>query len=208
MDISIQLAEYEALRGELLQRLSFQQEMINFTLVLAGILIPLLFMEGKKNMKYISPMLLMGAFISCMLALISLKQHLIIANISEYISTKINLYGKGMFGGWENYYFQNKLFDKTIPTHLKFLMGLFEVFFPLIVSVVYLVFTWVLNFSKNVKKPLLILCSIAIISCIIYTGLWGWKIRNYIIDGRNKLNSCLTFHSSGPRSVVAAEFKR
>jgi predicted signal transduction protein with EAL and GGDEF domain len=36
------IAEYESLRNEISQRLGFQQQIINFTIVVAGFLVPLL----------------------------------------------------------------------------------------------------------------------------------------------------------------------
>lgn len=49
MDINVKIAIYEALRNEILQRLSFQQQIINFTFILAGILFTIIcFKENKK----------------------------------------------------------------------------------------------------------------------------------------------------------------
>lgn len=74
-------------RNEILKRLGFQQQIINFTFILAGTTIPMLiYIRGNSsNYNHITAPLI-GAFISLFLTLVYIKQHTKIAQLSNFIA--------------------------------------------------------------------------------------------------------------------------
>lgn len=178
------IAEYESLRNEITQRLGFQQQIINFTLVLAGLLVPLIIKFDYPNEEIILALLLIGAFISLVLSFISLKQHIIIAQLSEYISREIKYEnGKAIFEGWEKYHLDSKLRNHKICCVLSFLMGCADVGFSVIVGILYLVL-FLFKFSKNIfNHNFLFFCFFMaitiVLACLIFTAI---KIRSWVVN--------------------------
>ena len=179
MDLNIQITIYQTLRSEILQRLSSQQQIINFTLVLMGIF-PIIFREKEKKAKSYIVAFITGAFLSLLLALVSLRQYISVSQLAEYIST-INK----DFSLWERFCRQDILFGHKLNQFLITLTGISGVLFPLIISFMYLLPP--LNyFGSNIKKPsrseicLAVITSILILG-ILFTGYQAYSIRQIVI---------------------------
>jgi hypothetical protein len=169
-----QVTLYQTLRSEILQRLSFQQQIINFSLVLLGIF-PLVLSQLECHVEAF----LIGAFVSLLLAFASLRQYVSINQIAEYIE-KIN----EDFGSWEKWCRKDILFKQPLNIILVFCMGIAGVLFSLVVSVIYLIPAFICFFASNCEKSvLLFLFSELIIGGIIFVMYQSCIIRRIVVKG-------------------------
>jgi len=136
MNTDVKIARYNALRSEIIQRLSFQQQIINFSLVLGGILIPIIF-STKNDKDLMAILLLIGAILSLLLAFVSLRQQISIAQLSECI-IKSDARGKYGFSEWEIFSTKDILYGHKLNDYLVSSMAISGVGFPIMVSVIYL----------------------------------------------------------------------
>ncbi len=172
------IAEYKSLRNEMSKRLGFQQQLINFTLIVAGLL-PLVakFPSLKAQARLLS--FLLGAFISLVLTFISLKQYIYIAQLDEYIKNNFP------FAVWNKCPMEEKTIrGHKIPWPLPLLMGCCETGFPAMISFIYLIGLWFFWSTTPIKFTLLpFLClriSILVFFVLLFVVIYAMIIYEWI----------------------------
>lgn len=178
-EMDTKIAEYESLRNEISQRLGFQQQLINFTIIIAGLFPPLaIFSKDTLGDQAKLAFFLLGAIISLVLAFVALKQHLYIVQLSEYISKKITENNNCIFAGWEEYHLAEKIRGNKICCLLSFFMGCCEVGFPAMISAIYLLGFWFK--MANLNFPLW--SFVGIISILVAIALLIVVIAGIVIN--------------------------
>jgi hypothetical protein len=143
------IAEYEALRDEILLRLSFQQQLLNHSLVSAGLIVPIVGLFGVSSIDPhgVLALLLIGPIVSVFLQLIYLKQYVYFQQLASYIASTLgptqisgeSLENKGipLFSGWERY-LNRKLIKSRLVDSAMIFTGFAEGSFPAITGLLYL----------------------------------------------------------------------
>lgn len=145
------VTEYEAIRAEILLRLGFQQQIINFSVAVLAGLAPIVAVKSSVDIMLLLTMLLLGPIASGFLALVYIKQHIFIDRLARYISEELGfithdeagvkdfhdgpVWGRP-FKGWEKWL--SKMYREGEWKRLLSVVGLAEGFFPILVGGVYL----------------------------------------------------------------------
>lgn len=155
---AVVIAEYQAVRAEILLRLQFQQQLLYYSLLGVGLIAPIvgLFALSAINPQGVLTLLLLGSIASTLLQLIYIKQYVYVQQLSYYIANKLGVaYSLDessprdeipVFSGWERH-----LNSKLIKPHLVDLAiaitGAAESTFPLIGGILYLI-TYIASISQ------------------------------------------------------------
>lgn len=136
------ISEYEALRDEILLRLKAQQDIVNYSLVVAGLLAPLIGLRSTVGLHSSLDMLLIGPVICIFLQGIYFKHHMFVELLSSYISTKLGDgnedAGKPLpFAGWEQH-LTSSLYERPLTNIFSGLLGFLEAGVPSVVALAYL----------------------------------------------------------------------
>ena len=149
-EVSMELAEYEALRAEILLRLTFQQQLLSYSLVTIGLLGPifgLVAATGLVSTQGVLALLLLGPLMAAALQLNYLKQHIYIQTIGRYISTGL---GAKLFG-WERY-LTRSLIRPHSTDRVHIMLDSAEAFVPSIAAIPFLLaFAVVLLESESAR---------------------------------------------------------
>lgn len=155
-------AEYDAARAEILLRLGFQQQMINYSFVVAGLLAPILALTQIFGAAITLPILLLGPLACVFLELVYIKHSMYIDLLARYIAQELKADVKlgadlppvtvRPFQGWEHYLARHRA-DKSLNSFTT-LLGYAEAGFPALVGAVYLVgFVAVLRSPPEILAP-------------------------------------------------------
>ncbi len=112
------LAEYSAIRDEILMRLKAQQDLLRYALLVAALLPPLVGLGSVIGPHGLLAMLLLGPVICMFIQGVYLKHHLFIELLSDYVT-------KDLIAGWERH-LTDTLYQRPLPLHLSGLLGYLE----------------------------------------------------------------------------------
>lgn len=151
------LAEYYSLREEIIFRLRFQETLINYSLVLLGLLAPLITLYyqsgGLITTSTISYALLLGPFLGIFLQLIYLKQYMYFQQIAFYIKEELGgptgVDGLPPFSKWERH-----LNDTLVKDWRAKLVGAAEGLFAPLVGGIYLLAIIFIRWHELLADPL------------------------------------------------------
>ncbi len=138
------VAEYAALREEILFRLRVQQDMISYSFLAAGFLATLLGVNIDPRMRLV--IILMGPIMCVFLQLIYTKQHLFVELLAKYVSTELGIESapanslsrnnSAPFDGWEDY-LSSFYIHSRLNLYSK-ILGYAEGGFPTLVGLLFL----------------------------------------------------------------------
>lgn len=177
--------EFSALREEILFRLKFQESIINYSLILLGLLAPVVaLLKGQitssdqvVSVEGVQFALLLGPILSIMLQLIYLKQYMYFQQIAQYIKSRLGeTLGEELklpFAGWENY-----LNDTLIKAWQSKVVGFAEGIFVLLVGLAYILSVALLQEGINFQNVIIRGFFWLDIGLILLTGvftLFTWR---------------------------------
>lgn len=182
------ISEYQAMREEILFRLKFQENIINYSFILLGLLAPALSLLeiGSLSVEGLLLAILVGPLVAVFLQSIYLKQYIYFQQLAHYIKTTL---GKEIseknvppLAGWEYYLDTVEIEPKG---RLSFILGATEGGFSLLVGAVYVFVTALFMFSNDVEfgEAHIALLVLGILGLIISVGMtfkvraWGQQLR-------------------------------
>jgi hypothetical protein len=194
------VAEYEALRDEILLRLEFQQHLINYSLIATGLIVPIMGLFGISSVDPhgVMALLLIGPIVSVFLQLIYLKQYAYIQQLSSYITSSLGL-GQALdtslsregippFSGWEKH-LNTKLIKPRVVDAAIAVTGFAEGTFPTIGGILYLLAFFAAVIAQATSLDLValligiiwvtidIILLLAVILISVFARSWGTDLR-------------------------------
>jgi hypothetical protein len=132
------IAEYQAIRAEILLRLGFQQQLLNLSLITIGFIVPIssLLAIHTIDPRSVLLLLLIGPIVSVFLQLIYLKQIIYIQQLASYIVYGLGSVQSPVFSGWEKH-LNSKLIKPPLVHRALAITGAAEALFPSIAGVLY-----------------------------------------------------------------------
>jgi hypothetical protein len=191
-------SEYGAARAEILFRLKAQQDIINYSLAVAGALGVLLglILNPNSNTKSLFALLLLGPLFCVFLQAIYLKHHIFNELLEGYISTQLGikiqldeeLPSRPIlpFAGWERY-LTSSLYQDRQTNFISAMLGYAEGGFPTLIGILYLVAFRVVVPSSSQSHSFLVFLDYWFIADCIGLGvvvLAGILIRRWVIRRR------------------------
>lgn len=183
--VDVELAQYEAARGEVLLRIKIQQDVINYAIVVAGLIAPLVGLKGTVGNDVLW-LLLVGPLACVFLQIVYLKQHVYIQLLVGFIATRLSASTTDLnedsptltrFAGWEVYLTRALDGHPSVRILSKFL-GLAEGGIFTLIAALYLVTFGVFAKSAGLLRhrlpqPLLSLLvgDVAIVAVLALAGL-------------------------------------
>ena len=178
-------------------RLGFQQQVTNYSLVVAGLIAPVLALAEEVGQSAVLPVLLVGPILCIFLQLTYIKQHVFIDLLSSYISTQLGISGqpasdkvmKGSlpFAGWER--FLSRLYTDSRLNRYTAVLGYAEGGFPTLVAVLYLIaFLAILILAdpviNSIERVLLLLWGVADTIGLVVAFSIGVRVRQRVASRR------------------------
>lgn len=205
------ISEYEALRDEILLRLGFQQQLLNYSFIAAGLIVPIVGLLAVVSIRSVAALLLIGPVVAIALQFVYVKQYIYIQTLATYISselgvgvlsptTSLRVEHPTAFGGWERY-LNEQLIRPRLADLLLILIDVAEGLFPLLIGILFLVPFYILVITCPLQMsasrelfPLKVWA--AIDSALIlfafcasaYVRHWG-RQRRLQVDGSPKVQS-------------------
>jgi len=135
----ILIAEYQAIRNEIIFRLEAQQNIISYSLLVAGILAPALGLSNTLDIHIVLVVLLVGPIICALLQLTFLKHHLWITIDYRYLDYELGaeVMGENIFRR-RGIYIRKELYQNKMANIFSALLGFAEGFIPTLVGFLYL----------------------------------------------------------------------
>jgi hypothetical protein len=187
------ISEYEAIRDEITLRLKAQQDIVNYSLVVAGLLAPLVGLRSTVGLHNTLEMLLIGPVICIFLQGIYFKHHIFIELLSSYISTELGRGSKDAeeslpFAGWEHY-LTSSLYERRLTNISSGFLGLLEAGVPSVVAVAYLVSfltvaQGVAGGWGNLKPKILRILLVIEFSSVFAVNVVGGLVRRWVFKRR------------------------
>jgi hypothetical protein len=175
------LAEYSAVRDEILMRLKAQQDLLRYALLVAALLPPLVGLGSVIGPHGLLAMLLLGPVICIFIQGIYLKHHWFIELSSDYVT-------KDLIAGWERH-LTDALYQRPLPYHLSGLLGYLEGGLPTLVGVLYLSAFIVVTLASMNSLDLLPMCFLVLfffadVAALVLLVLAGITVRSWVADQR------------------------
>ena len=175
------LAEYNAVRDEILMRLKAQQELLRYILLVAALLPPLVGLGSVVGPHGLLAMLLLGPVICMFIQGVYLKHHLFIELLSDYVT-------KDLISGWERY-LTDALYQQPLPNIVSGLLGYPEGGLPTLIGVLYLSAFIVVALASRNSLDLLPMCLLmpfffADALALVLLALAGVRVRSWAADLR------------------------
>lgn len=156
----ILIAEYQAIRNEIIFRLEAQQNIISYSLLVAGILAPALGLSNTLDIHVVLVVLLVGPIICALLQLTFLKHYLWITIDYRYLDYELgaDVMGENVFRR-RGIYIRKELYQNKLANIFSALLGFAEGFIPALVGFLYLfLFLVMILVSSNRMEFSLITC--------------------------------------------------
>lgn len=167
------LAEYNAVRDEILMRLKAQQDLLRYILLVAALLPPLVGLGSVVGPHGLLVMLLLGPVICMFIQGVYLKHYWFIELLSDYIT-------KDLIAGWERH-LTNTLYQRPLPYHLSGLLGYLEGGLPTLIGVLYLSAFIVVAIASRNSLDLLRMCFLTLFFFADVMGLLLFAIAGLIV---------------------------
>lgn len=170
------LAEYSAVRDEILMRLKAQQDLLRYALLVVALLPPLVGLGSVIGPHGVLAMLLWGPVICVSIQVVYLKHHVFRELLSDYAT-------RNLIAGWDKH-LTNALYQRPQPYPLSGLLAYLEVGLPTLIGVLYLAaFIVVAVASRNSMAPppmcFLALFFFADVIGLALSVLAGIKVRSW-----------------------------
>ena len=204
--------EYKVIREETLFRLKAQQELINYSLIVAGLLAPLISLSTVVNIRTLLGSLLVGPLICFFLQIIYYKHHIYIQLMSQYIewniginlqkaidlenvetnnnnNKKLEIKINDLFG-WDKF-LTNSLLKSRIIGFFTLIFGFAESSIPSLVGSLYLFVFYSMKFGSlmglnSYEIYLFNTLFVAELICIFLILLFGLAVRIWSSNKRRK----------------------
>jgi hypothetical protein len=197
MQLNAATSEYGAIRSEILERLKFQQQVVQYSFLVAGLLAPILAFRNVIDVHFFLAILLIGPLICAFLLMIYIKHHLFLTELADYINSHIvvelhsddtsNKQEWVPFRGWEDY-LTLSLYERALPNWVSSIIGFAEGGFSLIIAILYLVLFLALgNQSTSLNTFvtsflwLWFLIDLVTLAVVVVVGI---RIRSFVRDRR------------------------
>lgn len=194
------VAEYQALRAEILARLGFQQQLVNYSLIATGLIVPIVGLIAVRaiSLPGVLALLLIGPLVNMFLELIYLKHYVYIQSMANYITMRLGLtqslgdsrqdHQVPVFSGWETHLTTQLIKPPLVDISVAF-TGFAEGLFPGIGGVLYLLafaasmcaqastltLGWQIALWSWAALDLLLLTGVFIVSGFV--RVWGRQLR-------------------------------
>ena len=195
------IAEYQAIRAEILLRLGFQQQLLNLSLISIGFIVPISGLFGVKavDSRGVLALLFIGPIVSVFLQLIYLKHFIYIQQLASYIAnglgsvqaldTSLPKNVIPVFSGWEKHLNSKLIKPPQVDLALGVIGGA-EAAFPSIAGVLYLVVfiaAGLIQVSKPSSTTFLVLGAVFDGFLLLAVLLIIWVVRTRQHDLRIKV---------------------